>query len=103
MSTATKVAFVIGIPLLIYGYLCRLLNIYFFWDSKPFGWIVIMSALLLLLIDIRITRVRQRQNIFFVRLFVAAIVIFLAVEASAVAWLKNSTAYDSLTESIDTD
>ena len=31
------------------------------------------------------------------------IVIFLAVEASAVVWLKTSTAYDSLTESIKTD
>lgn len=103
MSTATRVAFVIGILLLIYGYLCRLFSIYFFWDSKYFGWIGIISGLLLLLIDIRIIRVRQKQNIFFVRLFVAVIVIFLAIEASAVVWLKTSTAYNNLTESINTD
>lgn len=103
MSTATRVAFVIGILLLIYGYLCRLFSIYFFWDSKYFGWIGIISGLLLLLIDIRIIRVRQKQNIFFVRLFVAVIVIFLAVEASAVVWLKTSTAYANLTQSINTD
>ena len=103
MSTATRVVFIIGIPLLIYGYLCRLFSIYFFWDSKYFGWIAILSGLLSLLIDIRITRVRQKQNIFFVRVFVAAIVIFVAVEASAVVWLKTSTAYDSLIESINTD
>ena len=103
MSTATKVAFIVGIFLLIYGYLCRLFSIYFFWDSKYFGWLGIISGLLLLLIDIRMTRVRQNQNIFFVRVFVAVIVIFLAVEASAIVWIKTSTAYDSLTESIKTD
>lgn len=103
MSTATRVAFIIGILLLIYGYLCRLLSIYFFWDSKYFGWLGIISGLLLLLIDIRITRVRQQQNIFFVRVFVAVIVIFLAIEGSAIVWLKTSTAYDNLTESINTD
>jgi hypothetical protein len=103
MSTATKVAFIIGILLLIYGYFCRLFSIYFFWDSKYFGWIAILSALLLLLIDIRIIRVRQKQNIFFVRVLVAIIVIFLAVEASAVVWLKTSAAYDELTESIKID
>jgi hypothetical protein len=103
MSTATRVAFIIGILLLIYGYLCRLLSIYFFWDSKYFGWIGIISGLLLLLIDIRLTRLKQKQNIFFVRVFVAVIVIFFAVEASAIVWLKTSTAYVSLTESLKTD
>ena len=103
MSTATRVAFIIGILLLIYGYLCRMFSLYFFWDSKYFGWIGIMSGLLLLLIDIRITRVRLKQNIFFVRVFVAVIVIFLGLEASAIVWLKTSTAYHNLKESINTD
>ena len=103
MSTATRVAFIIGILLLIYGYLCRMLSLYFFWDSKYFGWIGIMSGLLLLLIDIRITRVKLKQNIFFVRVFVAVIVIFLGLEASAIVWLKTSTAYHNLKESINTD
>ena len=103
MSTATKVVFIIGILLLIYGYLCRFLSIYFFWDSKYFGWLGIVSAILLLLIDIRMIRVRQKQNIFFVRVMVAVIVIFLALEGSVIIWLKNSAAYANLTESIKTD
>jgi hypothetical protein len=103
MSTSTKVLFIIGILLLVYGYLCRLLHIYFFWDSKYFGWIGILSGTLLLLIDIRMARIRQRQNIFFVRLMVAVIVIFLALEASAVVWVKSSAVYDELTESIEND
>ena len=103
MSTSTKVIFIIGILLLIYGYLCRLLHIHFFWDSKYFGWVGVISALLLLLIDIRMARLRQKENIFFVRVLVAVIVIFLGLEGSAIVWLKSSTAYDGLIESIKTD
>jgi hypothetical protein len=103
MSTATKVVFIIGILLLIYGYLCRLFNIYFFWDSKYFGWLGVMSAILLFLIDVRMARIRQKQNIFFVRVFVAVIVIFLALEGGAIVWLRTSAAYDGLIDSISAD
>lgn len=103
MSTINKAVFIMGLMLLIYGYLCRYFSIYFFWDSKYFGWLGIISGLLLLLIDIRMIRIRQRQNIFFVRVFVAVIIIFLALEGSAIVWLKSSTPYDDLIESIKTD
>ena len=103
MSTATKVVFIFGILLLIYGYLCRLFSIYFFWDSKYVGWLGVLSAVLLFLIDIRMARIRQRQNIFFVRVVVAIIVIFLALEGSVIVWLKTSTVYDEATELIRSD
>ena len=103
MSRATIIVFIIGILLLIYGYLCRLLSIYFFWDSKYFGWLAIISALLLLLIDVRAARIRQRQNIFFVRFFVAILVIILALEASAVLWVKTTSPYQQVSELIERD
>ncbi len=103
MSRATIIMFIIGILLLIYGYLCRLLSIYFFWDSKYFGWLAIISALLLLLIDVRAARIRQRQNIFFVRFFVAILVIILALEVSAVLWVKTTSPYRQVSELIESD
>lgn len=48
-------------------------------------------------------RLKQKENIFFVRVMVAVIVIFLGLEGSAIVWLKTSTAYDELVESIKTD
>lgn len=103
MSTATKVIFIVGILLLIYGYTSRLLSIYFFWDSKYLGWVGIIAGILLLLIDIRMARIRQKQNIFFVRVMATVVVVFLTMEASAVVWLKSTTAYKGLIESIRTD
>ena len=100
MSNATKVVFIVGILLLIYGYLCRLLSIYFFWDSKYFGWLGVLSAILLVLIDIRMIRVRQKRSIFFIRLFVAVIVMTLAIEGGAIVLIESSDAYGELKELI---
>lgn len=97
MSTATKVVFLFGIFFLIYGYVCRFFDFYVFWDSKYFGWLGVISGLLLFLIDVRQARIKQKQNIFFVRVFVAIIIIFLALEGSAIVWLKTSTAYGEAT------
>jgi hypothetical protein len=103
MSRTTIVVFLAGILLLIYGYLCRLLSIYFFWDSKYIGWFSIICASLLLLIDIRMARKRRNQNIFFVRIFVAALIIILALEASAVFWVKTNNSYRQVSELIEKD
>jgi len=100
MSTTTKLVFLFGLFFLIYGYFCRFFDFYVFWDSKYFGWLGVISGLLLFLIDVRMARVRQKQNIFFVRIMVAVIVIFLALEGSAIVWLKTSNAYDEATGSI---
>lgn len=93
MSTATKVIFIMGILLLIYGYLCRLLSIYFFWDSKHFGWAGIVAGVIALLIDIRMARKAQRKNIFFIRLFAALIILASAIHVGSIVLLKNTNAY----------
>lgn len=64
---------------------------------------MIISALLLLLIDIRMARIKQQQNIFFVRVFVAILVIILALEASAVIWVKSTSSYQQVSELIERD
>ena len=37
--------------ILVYGYLCRILNLYFFWESKAIGWTLLAVTLILLLIQ----------------------------------------------------
>jgi len=103
MSTTTKVVFLFGIFFLAYGYVVRFLDFYVFWDAKYFGWLGVISGLLLFLIDVRMARVRQKQNIFFVRVFVAVIVIFLALEISAITWIRTSKVYDEMKELIGRD
>lgn len=42
ISKITKGLLVAGSVLLIYGYLCRFLDLYFFWESKYLGWSVLL-------------------------------------------------------------
>lgn len=100
MSKTTMTIFLIAILLLIYGYLCRLLSIFFFWDSKHFGWIMLATGILSFLIDQRRIRTAQKKNIFFVRVGVASIVIALGVAGSANIILKGSDDYKTTVENI---
>lgn len=103
MGKSTMVLFLFGILLLIYGYLCRLLSIYFFWDSKHFGWILIGIGLMGFLIDLRRARVAQKKNIFWVRVGVAIIVLAFALTGSAVLILKTTDVYQTALDIIKTD
>ena len=94
------ILFVIGILLLIYGYLCRLLSIYFFWDSKHFGWILMAIGLMSFLIDQRKARVAQKKNIFFVRIGIGIIVIVFAIVGSAMIMITASSSYQDAIEGI---
>ena len=98
MSNTTKVIFIIGILLLIYGYLCRFLNIYFFWDSKHFGWIIMAIGLMGFFIDLRKILKAQGKNIWLVRVGIAIIILALGIEGGATILLKTSDAYETIKE-----
>jgi hypothetical protein len=42
LSKTTKAILIAGGILLIYGYLCRFLDLYFFWESKYLGWLILL-------------------------------------------------------------
>ena len=100
MSTSTKVIFIIAVLLLIYGYLCRLLNIYFFWDSKHFGWIILATGFIGFFIDLKKILVAQGKNSFVISLFIGLIIIAFGIAGGGVILLKSSKAYQDEIENI---
>lgn len=51
--------------LLLYGYLCRLLGLYFFWESKYIGWTLLAVTIIFLLrerINLKITQGRKTTS-----------------------------------------
>lgn len=50
---------VTGIVLIVYGYLARLIPVYFFWESKDIGWFLLFVLLVVYLVK----RVKQRKGI----------------------------------------
>jgi hypothetical protein len=51
LSKGTRLISSTAILLLVYGYLCRSMGLYFFWESKSAGWILLIIGILFFLID----------------------------------------------------
>jgi len=100
MSTSTKIIFIIAFLLLIYGYLCRMLNIYFFWDSKHFGWITLAIGFMGFFIDLKKILVAQEKNSFPINVFIGIIIIAFGIAGGGIILVKNSKAYQDEIENI---
>src|SRR5215212_2751565 len=103
MSRATKTILIIGLILLIYGYLCRALKFDFFWDSKVIGWIVLFIALLSYWVDLRKTRIRHGKRITWVTIGICVLIFGLVLLPVVVFMLKTSDAYDVAIEHLKAD
>jgi hypothetical protein len=103
MATSTKVIFIIAFLLLIYGYLCRFLNIYFFWDSKHFGWIMMASALMGFFIDLKKILEAQKKSSFLPQFFIGVIIVAFGIAGGGILLLNSSKTYQDAIESIKTD
>jgi hypothetical protein len=103
MSTSTKLLFIIAFLLLIYGYLCRMLNIYFFWDSKHFGWIMLAEGLMGFFIDLKKILEAQKKSPFIPQFFIGIIIVVLGIAGGGVLLLNSSKDYQDLVDSIKTD
>ena len=103
MSRLTKTILIIGLILLIYGYLCRILKIDFFWDSKVIGWIVLFVALLSYWVDLRKTRNRHGKRIIWVTIGISVLIFGLVLLPVVVFMIKTSDAYGTAIEYLKSD
>jgi len=88
---------------LIYGYLCRILNIYFFWDSRTLGWITLLIALTGFLIGLKKKRKLQGKKTIWIKIGIVVLIFGLSIMPIVIFMLKSSEAYQSAIEYIRTD
>jgi hypothetical protein len=103
MSTSTKVIFIISFLLLIYGYLCRLLSIYFFWDSKHFGWIMMATGMLGFFTDLKKILEAQMKSAFLPQLVIGIIIVAFGIAGGGILLLNGAKAYQDEIENIKID
>ena len=51
ITRRTSVFLTVGLILIIYGYLCRAVELYFFWESKSIGWTLLLIGITSFLVD----------------------------------------------------
>ena len=92
MNKITKVVLLAALLLLIYGYMCRLFNIYFFWESKSFGWLLLIVAIILFLFsNIKYKRPKDKHSVLEKILIPVFILLLLIKILFPLFWVINET------------
>lgn len=95
LNTIKRVILITGFLFIIYGYLCRLVNIYFFWESKSVGWIILLIGIIGLLLEkIKINKLEYR-TIIVQRIGIGIIIFIFIIQIIIVLVIPTTDAYRS--------
>jgi hypothetical protein len=103
IGIALKFLFLLSLSLILYGYVAREFNIYYFWESKEIGFGLLLIAIAKFIIDdISARRENKMHKIsFYLILGILCLSIFTKVLFAFI--IPNSEAYDSATKLLKTD
>jgi len=100
LSLFTKSALVLGIALLTYGFLSRLLPIDFFWEAKTIGWLLLLAGLIGLLVFNISKRKEAGKKVLWNKIGIGAISFILLVQTLLLLIMPNTKAYLTAKEHI---
>jgi len=93
MKRVNKIILVTGVVLVIYGYLCREINLYLFWDSKSIGWFVLAFGSLFYLFELNKSRRNQGRKRFWIKAGIFVIILGLILSGYLIYDFINSRPY----------
>src|SRR5690349_10722035 len=95
MKRLNTIILLSGLALVIYGFLCRETNLYFFWDSKSLGWFVLAFGSLFYFIDLNKARRNQGRKRFWVKTGIIVITLGLILSGYLIFDFINSDSYQA--------
>ncbi len=101
-ETNQKLVIVTAI-ILVYGYLCRILNLYFFWESKAIGWTLLSITLIFLLIQRINWKKTVDRKIVSEKLGIGLLVFILLIQTLLFFITPQTNAYKTAIEFIKSD
>lgn len=94
-SDITRKLVIATFVFLLYGYLCRLVGLYFFWESKTIGWILFWVAIVFVLLDrIKLRKVQNKKTIL-EKVGIGISVFVVIVKAFLFFVMQQTSAYSS--------
>jgi hypothetical protein len=95
LSKFTKAVLIAGLVLVMYGYLCRLIALYFFWESKTIGWTLLCIGIIGFLYDrIKINKTGEKKTLI-EKIGIGIIAFSLLVQCMLLAIILFSEAYSA--------
>ena len=102
-TPTTKILIVASLTLLLNGYLCRIAGIYFFWESKTLGWMLVFITALSILIERIRDKKLQGKKVLSEKIFICLILFVLAIESLLLFALPRTDAYAAAKHFLLTD
>jgi hypothetical protein len=103
LSKTNQKLVIVTIFTLLYGYLCRLFNLYFFWESKAIGWTLLFITLIFLLRQrINWKKTMDRKTVS-EKIGIGVLVFILLIQAIVFFVMPKTNAYMSAKNFIKTD
>jgi len=103
LSNLNKALVGLTIALLIYGYLCRIIGFYFFWESKTIGWaLLFITTISILTQRIKTKKIANKKTIS-EKIFIGIIVFILLIQSILFVVTPQTDAYKSAKQFLMTD
>lgn len=93
INRSTKTVLVIGLTLLLYGYLCRLIDVSFFWESKTIGWTIVFIGLILSFLDFHRKPSATKRNKIILKISIGLIAFILILQTILICVIPFTDAY----------
>jgi hypothetical protein len=97
-NSFTKAVFATALVLIIYGYLCRMIGLYFFWESKLVGWFIFVIGIILFLLEIIKIKKADNKETMPYKIGIGITVFFLIFELAFMLITPRTDAYSAATE-----
>jgi hypothetical protein len=102
-SDTTKKIIIATAAFLLYGYLCRLLGLYFFWESKTVGWVLFWVAIIFILRDRIKDKKLQRKKTLLEKIGIGFSIFVILIKGVLFFATQQTSAYDSAVYFIKTN
>jgi len=102
-SRTTRKLILVTAVLLLYGYSCRLLGIYFFWESKTIGWVLFWIMIIAILRDSMKHRKLQKRNTLPEKIGIGLSIFIIVLKGVLFFVTRQTSAYDSAVNYIKTN
>ncbi|NUQ26169.1 MAG: hypothetical protein HUU34_19640 [Saprospiraceae bacterium] len=93
LNKFTKTILIAGLTFILYGYLCRLIGLYFFWESKSIGWALLFIGVIGFLFHRINIKKREKKKTLFEKIGIGIIIFILLVQTIFIAVIPLTDAY----------
>ncbi|MBK8704273.1 MAG: hypothetical protein IPN33_12070 [Saprospiraceae bacterium] len=93
LNKFTKTVLLTGLTFILYGYLCRLVGLYFFWESKSIGWTLLFIGVIGFLSNRIKIKTREKKKTLFEKIGIGIIIFILLVQTIFIAVIPLTDAY----------